>query len=116
MRKSFKSLEHEIITILGRHGYLLKMKLKDIENTDTRIYTKGLLDGCVVSSHRGDISSITLSFSDNYIQMTYSALIAITFDMEANIKNIFIDHTGNRKYSSIYDEINQIIRRVTSNG
>lgn len=72
MRKSFKSLEHDIITILGRHGYLLKMKLKDIENTDTRIYTKGLLDGCVVSSHRGDISSITQTIESIHLYMMKS--------------------------------------------
>ena len=112
MRKSFKRIEHEAIMLLNRHGYKLNTKLKDIENTDTKIYTKGLLDGCVISIHRGDVSSITLSFSENYIQMTYSALIVLTFNTEGNIEKIFVDHTDSHRYSAIFKELETILQKV----
>lgn len=111
-RRSFKGLEHELIVILGRHGYKLSTKIKDTINTDTRIYTKGLLDGCTVSTHRGDTSSITLSFSENYIQMTFSALVVITFDDECNIEHIFVDHSDSKRYSAIFNEINHLLERI----
>ena len=111
-RRSFKSLEHEIRMVLGRHGYQLNSKLKDIENTDTAIYTKGVLDGCVISTHRGDTSSITISFSENYIQMTYSALVLITFDSNAEIQSMVIDHTDGKRYSAILSEIKHTIERI----
>lgn len=111
-RKSFKSLEHEIIIILGRHGYSFNTKLKDIEDTDTRIYTKGLLDGCVLSIHRADISSITVSFSENYVQMTYSALVVVTFNSQGDINSIFVDHTDSRRYSAIFKEIENLIEEA----
>ena len=110
-RKSFKSLEHEIVMILGRHGYKLNTKLPNKE-ADTRIYTKGVLEGCVLSVHRGDTSSLTVTFSDNYIQMNYSALVAITFDINADIKYIVIDHTDNRKYYAVLTEINHFMERI----
>ena len=109
--KSFKKLEQEIIIAIGRHGYTLYTKIKDLENTDTKIYTKGVVDGCTVSVHRGDISSLTVSFSENYIQMTYSALIALTYDAEGQIQYVMIDHTGNTKYSAIFAEIKKLIER-----
>jgi hypothetical protein len=109
MRRSFKTIEHNIIVLLGRYGYTLNQKLKDVENTDTKIYTKGLLDGCTVSIHRGDVSSITLSFSENYIQMLFSALIVVTFDSEGKTNCTFVEHIERHKYESIYKEIKEII-------
>lgn len=111
-RRSFNSLEHELRMILGRHGYVRNTKLKDLENTDTVIYTKGLLDGCIVSSHRADTSSITVSFSNNYIQMTYSALVVITFDINADIQYIMVDHTDSKRYTAIFTEIKHLIERI----
>jgi hypothetical protein len=112
MRKSFKRLEHEVIILLNRHGYSLNTKLKNTENTDTKIYTKGLLDCCVISVHLGDVSSITLTFSENCIQMTYSALIVLTFNTEGDIDSIFVDHTDSHRYSAIFKEIENIIEKV----
>ena len=112
MRRSFKTLEHELIIILSRRGYVLNTKIKDVEATDTKIYTKGLLELCTISVHRADTSSITLTFSENCIQMTYSALIVITFDSMCNIKHIFVDHTECNRYSAIYAEINDLIERI----
>jgi hypothetical protein len=110
--KSFKKLEHQLIMVLGRRDYKLNTKVKDVENTDTKIYTKGLLDMCTVSIHRGDTSSITISFSENCIQMTYAALVVVTFNMECEIEYIFVDHTQNHKYSAMFEEMKSIVKEL----
>jgi hypothetical protein len=110
-QRSFKKLEKDIIICLGRYGYEFYQKLNDLEATDTRIYVRGFHSGCTVSTHRSDICSITISFSTNYIQMTYSALAAITFDSNAEIQYVLIDHTADKHYSSMLAEIKSIIEK-----
>lgn len=107
--RSFKKIEHEVVMVLGRHGYTLKQKLKDIKDTDTRLYAKGLFDGCTYTVHRGDTSNLTLAFHENYIQITYSAMFILSFDAEGKIKFIDVDNTEHHRYACIIKELKELV-------
>lgn len=107
--RSFKQMEHEVIMVLGRHGYTLKQKLKDIKDTDTRLYAKGLLDGCTYTAHRGNTSNLTLVFHENFIQITYSAMFILTFDTDGKIKFMSVDNTEHHRYACILKEIMEVL-------
>ncbi|MBP5433727.1 hypothetical protein [Ruminococcus sp.] len=109
--KSFKTLEQEAVAVLGRHGFKFDQKLKSEEIVNTRIYTKGLSNGCVLSVHMGETSSLTLMFHENFVQILYSAIFILTFN-NYNVEVISVDVTSNARYSCILKELKRELKGI----
>ena len=107
--KSFKTMEHEAAAVLLRHGYKFDQKLRSGETTDTRIYIKGLQSGCVMATHNDEISSLTLMFHENFVQMLYSAMFILTFN-NYNIDVIAVDVTKDKRYTCVLKDLKRTLK------
>lgn len=107
--KSFKTLEHEAVTVLGRHGYQLSQKLKTEDDTNTRLYTKNINSGCTLSVHMGETMSLSLMFHENFLQVLYSAIFILTFN-NYTIEIMSLDVSKNSKYSCVLKDLKRTLK------
>ena len=107
--KSFKTMEHEAATVLGRHGYKFNQKQQSGDSADTRIYIKGLQSGCVMSIHNDETNSLTLMFHENFVQLLYSAIFILTFN-NYTTEVMSIDVTKDKRYSCILKDLKRTLK------